>query len=196
VRVADGASRFRRLGFGIRFFTSDRERRLWVWALVVVLAIWSTLGLAGRLAEQFGESGLLAVAFILGFLLAIVAVVWSALGRRPGRHEIWVVLGVAAAYGMGFVRMGAPVAERTHLFEYGLVALLVYQALRERLRSEGRVFLPAALAVVITALLGWVDEGIQWLLPSRVYDTRDVAVNSLAGLMAIVASLVLERARR
>ncbi|MCK5438817.1 MAG: hypothetical protein KAI97_02685 [Gemmatimonadetes bacterium] len=48
----------------------------------------------------------------------------------------------------------------------------------------------------MTALLSWLDEGIQALLPSRVYDLRDVGVNALAGLMAIAASLALARARR
>ena len=38
---------------------------------------------------------------------------------------------------------------------------------------------PAALALVVTALLGWVDEGIQGLLPNRVYDWLDVASNAV-----------------
>jgi hypothetical protein len=105
-----------------------------------VVAIWSTLGLAGRLAERLRESNLLVVSFIFGFLLAIVAITWGGLQRRPRGREIWVVLGVATAYGMVVVRMGVPVEERTHLFEYGLVAVLVYRALRERMRSEQRVF--------------------------------------------------------
>lgn len=47
-----------------------------------------------------------------------------------------------------------------------------------------------------TALLGWCDEGIQAILPGRVYDLRDVGINALAGFMAVTASLALARARR
>ena len=54
----------------------------------------------------------------------------------------------------------------------------------------------AALAILVTALLGWFDEGIQALLPNRVYDVRDIGFNTLAGLLAVAASLVLARARR
>ena len=36
-------------------FTSDRERRLWSWVLAVIVAIYSTLGLAGTLAEHIAE---------------------------------------------------------------------------------------------------------------------------------------------
>ncbi len=178
------------------FFTSDRERRLWLWALAVVIAIWSTLGLAGTLAASLRARGLLEVSFSLGFVMVLAAIAAGALKRRPGGREIWVALGIAAVYGMVVVRMGVSVEERTHLFEYGLVAVLIYQALSERRRGGRRVPSPALLAMAATALLGWLDEGIQALLPGRVYDLRDVGVNALAGLMAISASLALARARQ
>jgi VanZ family protein len=87
-------------------------------------------------------------------------------------------------------------AERTHLFEYGLVATMIYQAFSERSRNGRRVLVPALLAVVIAAILGWFDESIQWLLPNRVYDIRDVGFNTLASLMAIIAISALDWARR
>ena len=177
-------------------FTSDRERRLWFYALAVVVAIYSTLGLAGKLADVLSEQNLLAISFAIGFLLVIAAIVGIALKKRPGRHEIWVAVGITAAYGMVIVRMGISPAERTHLFEYGLVAVLIYQALTERVRNGGDVRTPALLTVAGTALLGWLDEGIQALLPNRVYDLRDVGVNALAGLMAVSATVALARARR
>lgn len=59
-------------------FTSDRERRLWLSALAVLVAIYSTLGLAGTLVEVLGERNLLDGAFAVGFLLVMAAVVGSA----------------------------------------------------------------------------------------------------------------------
>jgi hypothetical protein len=177
-------------------FTSVRERRLWFWALAVVLAIYSTVGLAGTLAGILRDRNLLDASFVVAFFIAVAAVIGSALRTRPGRREIWVVLGVAAVYGMVVVRMGIGPAERTHLFEYGLLAVLVHQALTERHRNGGRVPVPAVFAIVVSALLGWLDEGVQAFLPNRVYDIRDVGVNALAGFMAIVASVVIAWARR
>ena len=177
-------------------YTSDRERRLWFWALAVLVAIYSTLGLAGTLAGVLRERNLLDASFALAFLLVVLAIVGSALKRRSGQREIWVALGVMAVFGMVVVRMGIGPEERTHLFEYGLLAVLVHHALTERARNGRRVPVPAVLTVAATALLGWLDEGIQALLPNRVYDIRDVGVNALAGLTAIAASLVFARARR
>jgi VanZ family protein len=141
------------------------------------------------------ERNLLNAAFFTGFLLVILVVAPIGLSKRPGRFEIWAALGIAAVYGMVLTRAFINPVERTHLFEYSLLAVFIYQAFIERVKNGGKVPAPAFLAVLLTALLGWLDEGIQWLLPNRVYDIRDVGFNALAGLMAIAAILVLGWAR-
>ena len=94
---------------------------------------------------------------------------------RERRLWYWsLAVGVTAVYGMAVLRMGGSPEERTHLFEYGIVAVLIYQALSERPQNGRRVPVPALLALVVTALLGWLDEGIQALLPNRVYDNSTV----------------------
>jgi hypothetical protein len=172
-------------------FTSKRERRFWLWVLAVLAAIYSTLGLAGALVEFLHDRNLLDVSFILGAILVLVTILTQGLKVGPGGVEITVGLGIAVTYFMIFVRMGIPTVERTHLIEYGVVAILIYEALKERLRNGRRVPVPAVLAIIVTALLGLLDESIQALLPGRVYDFRDVGFNAIAGLMAIMASQAL-----
>jgi len=183
------------MNVGGQFSSSARERRLWIRLATVVVAIWSTLGLAGTLVSRLRDSPLLVVLFIVCFLSVLAAIVGSALKRRPDGREIWTLVGITAVYMMVGVRMGVPLAERTHLFEYGLVAVLILEALNERRRNGRRVPAPAAIAVGMTAALGWVDEAIQAFLPNRVYDPRDVAVNILAGAMAVAASVLMTRVR-
>jgi len=172
-------------------FTSSRERRLWLWALIVVVAIYSTLGLAGALAEVLGEHPLLPAVFFFLMLLTVAAIVGSGLKRRPGRRDVWIALGVTAVYGMMVLRMGVSPAERTHLMEYSVVAVLIYQALKERSENGGRVRVPARLGLVATVLVGWLDEGIQAVLPNRVYDNFDVFSNFVAATIGIVTSVVI-----
>ena len=172
-------------------FTSRRERRLWLCALAVVVAIYSTLGLAGSLAETLREHNLLPAAVLALMLATVAAIVGSGLKRRPGRREIWVALGVTAVYAMAVVRMGGSMEERTHLFEYGIVAVLIYQALSERAQNGRRVPAPAILALAATVALGWLDEGLQALIPSRVYDNFDVVRNSVAAAAGIAGSMVV-----
>ena len=86
--------------------------------------------------------------------------------------------------------------ERTHLIEYGVVAVFIHEALTERASHDRRVPLPAALAILATALLGALDECIQAFLPTRAFDVQDMVFNTLAAVMAIANSLVLGWARR
>ncbi len=176
-------------------FASAREQRLWLWALAVVAAIYSTLGLARVLAGELRDRELIDASFVLGLILIGVAIVALAFKTRPGGFEIGIALGVAAVYLLVFLRMALP-EERSHLIEYGVVAVFIHEALKERASQNRRVPVPALLAISLTAVVGVLDEGIQLILPSRVFDPIDMGFNALAALMAIVASLALSRARR
>ena len=178
-----------------RLFTSDRERRLWAWTAAVVAAIYSTLGLARTLAAALADSGLGEGLFILCCLLVLAAVVTQGLRVRPGGAEVGVALGIAAAYVLVFVRMSIP-TERSHLIEYGVVALFIHEALTERASHGRRVPAPALLAVLATTLVGVIDECIQLLIPRRVFDPIDMLFNFLAAIMAVAANSALRWARR
>jgi len=176
------------------FFGSVRERRLWAWTLAVVMAIYTTLGLKGRLAAVLNDSALGAGIFIFCCLLVLATVVTQGLKARPGGVEISVALGVMAAYILVFVRMAIP-TERSHLIEYGVVALFIHEALIERASHGRQVPIPALLAITATVLIGVFDESIQAFLPNRVFDLRDMLFNALAAVMAIIAKLALRKAR-
>lgn len=182
-------------------FSSARERRLWAWALAVAAAIYATLPLASVAVSWLRAAGLLDVvntalaAVFLGCMVLIgVMVLTEGLRVRPGGVEIGAGIGILAAYALLFVRM-ALVTERSHLIEYSVLAVFVYEALHER-RSQGRrVPVPGLLAWGLTTAVGVLDECIQAFLPSRVFDTEDIVFNTLAAAMAVVAMAVLRRAR-
>ena len=177
------------------FFVSDRERRLWWWTLAVVAAIYATLGLAGTIAEVLGEDGFLdAALFLLGMGLVAVTVVAHGFRKGPRGAEIVVMLGVATVYFMALFRM--TLVERSHLIEYGVVAVFILEALRERARRRRVVPAPALSAILATGLVGAIDEGIQLFLPNRVFDPVDIVFNVLAATMAVGAGLALGWARR
>ncbi len=175
-------------------FVSRRERRLWSWTLAIVVAIFSTLGVAGAMAEQLAETGLTTVGFAGAMFLVGVTVVVQGLRTKPTGAEIGVALGVAVVYLMVLLRMA--LAERSHLIEYGVVASFIYEALKERAGHGGRIPVPSVLTVLATGVVGVLDECIQLLLPSRHFDPVDMLFNTLAGLMAVLARVALARARR
>lgn len=179
-------------------FSSARETRLWLWTLAVVVAIYSTLGLASILAEALRERGMndnmAAVGFLTAMFLIGLTVLTQGLKMRPCGTEIAIALGVAVVYLMVFFRMA--ILERSHLIEYSVVAVFIYEALKERMSRGRNVPVPAVLAVLAASMVGLLDECIQAVLPSRVFDPIDIFFNSMAATMAVVASVVLAWARK
>ena len=179
-------------------FSSDRERRLWVWAAAVVVAIYSTADLARTLADALRESGLLeytATMFSGGMLLIGVMILVQGLRNRSRGVEVGFALGVAAIAVLGFAR-GISAAERSHLIEYAVLALIVHEALLERRDQGRRVPVPAMLAIAGTTLVGVIDECIQFFVPSRTFDWFDILFDLLASVLAVGSSVSLRWVRR
>lgn len=176
-------------------FRSTRERRLWLLSALVIGGIYTTAGVARSASTFLRDAGILESTFAAGALLVLVAVVIHAFTRGAGGPEFAAILGVAAVYVLVLVRMEIP-EERTHLVEFGVVAVLLLEALTERALHGGRVPVPAVTAITATVVVGAIDEGIQWLIPNRVFDVRDVAFNALAGAMAVSSVLAVRWVRR
>lgn len=170
--------------------SSRREGAIWLLTTVVLLGIYSSLGSAPRLSRRLEEMGLSESLFVIGLLLLVIAVVTNGWRTRPSGIDLLVSMGLAGVFLMLLARIAVP-AERTHLFEYSFVALLIHQGLKERERNGHHLRRPALLALSATAALGWLDEGLQALLPNRVYDLRDVAFNAMAALFAVGTSELL-----
>jgi VanZ family protein len=151
---------------------------------ITLVAIYATLGLVRVITNYLRDRGMLRVSVVTAFAIAAAILLWlifrNARNRRP--RVVLSLIGVALAYAAVIYPMQSP-EEKIHFIEYGVVALLA-NASAPRSWSARKRFIACALFV---AAAGWIDEGIQALLPSRFYDLRDVAFNATAGLMALVA---------
>lgn len=103
-------------------FKSARERRLWFWTLLILVAIYSTLGLMRTLAATLRENGILSDSIWLGIFLIGAAIIAHGLKLRPHNIELATWLGIAAAYFFILLRMAIP-EERSHLIEYSILAV-------------------------------------------------------------------------
>jgi hypothetical protein len=73
--------------------------------------------------------------------------------------------------------------EPLHLVEYGLLSFFVFNALRYRIK-DWTIYLTTALIILF---FGSVDEFIQWLIPGRYWELKDVWINILASLIFVLA---------
>ncbi|GMU63701.1 MAG: hypothetical protein AMXMBFR34_54640 [Myxococcaceae bacterium] len=160
---------------------------------VLLLSIYGTLAVARRLTDALRDAGMLKLTVGFGFALAglaVVVTVWRVPELRRPRTLAALALS-AVVYGLVVWPMDSP-EEKLHFIEYGAVGVLAFLATPPLWTTRRR----ALGAALFTTAAGWLDEGLQAVLPSRHYDLRDVGFNALAGVLALGALLVIRRQAR
>jgi len=163
------------------------QRALWLLALVWLGAIYSTLYIARPAAEFLRERNLLALTIWSIVALLGAAVLAWAVRRRPTPAG-WAVLLVGAVLLLTATASVSPVEVRLHFVEYGVLGAVFYLALRARGSRAA-----ALLAIALTGAAGWIDEGIQYLLPGRWYGVEDVIINLVAGAITVLTMALFQR---
>jgi len=122
----------------------------------------------------------MSVAIVL--MASAVAILWSLSRRRQGlsRGDLLWIIGVTVVFVWWTLSLRRSPEEAVHFLEYGVLAILLHRALRPTMSSD-LVFIAAML---VGALIGTVDEIIQWVSPSRFWDWRDLLLNG--GACALV----------
>ncbi|MDN3641449.1 VanZ family protein [Lutimonas halocynthiae] len=171
-------------------FTSKLEKLLWLLAILVFVVIFSTLFIGSPLLNLLSNQNIQAAIFLMGMILISALILYHGLKPTTINNMTGVYIGLVAVYLMLFLRLG--LSERTHLMEYSVLSIFIYQALSERLKNSDKPFKPALFAILITCLIGTLDEIIQFFVPERVFDLNDIFFNCFAALSSIGMILFLK----
>ncbi len=163
-------------------------RRAWwavfAWCVLILGSVPLARALQDRVRDSVGRQAYLWVVMAL-LALAVAGGVWAT-WRRFG-PELWRrlpwLLGAGGVCGAYAWHLRHAPEEALHFIEYGALALLLVAALRHHLADAGLF----VVALLLGTLFGVLDEFVQWLVPGRFWDLRDVFVNSLALALALVA---------
>lgn len=179
-----------------RRFVRSTVARGWLAATAIVslaLVLGSPLVGALQLAVR-AWTGAHYVAVVAGVAIATAAAAIAVAVRRithdaPRRFAlIGAAVALAGGY-LGLTRTGdasVDVVESIHFVEYGLVTLLAYHAFRH-CRDAAAVVLP----LLIGLLVGIADESLQWFVPGRVGELRDIFLNLVAVVCGLLFSVGL-----
>ena len=104
---------------------------------------------------------------------------------RYGSLALALAIGIAYARWTASGNANVDLVERVHFVEYGLLAVLFFRVWRAR--GDVSTFIAPAMACMIVA---FADEWLQWFVPGRVGEIRDVGLDVVAigcGLLFAVA---------
>jgi len=133
-----------------------------------------------------------AIAIIIGG--AVVVALVRIRDRRGFRYAlIAAALALGTSYAMWNAQGLAEIdtVERFHFVEYGLVSLLFYRAFRPA-ADLSLIVLPILAGLIV----GTFEEWLQWFIPGRVGDMRDVFLNLAAIVCGLLFSIGVDPAER
>ncbi len=110
--------------------------------------------------------------------------------RYSGSQYLWFAF-ISCLYGLILYIVNVP-EEQVHFIEYGILSALIYIALTHDIHNNVYVYF---LSIHIVFAFGAVDEVIQWILPNRIFDIRDILINGIAGILVqlLIAMVISKR---
>jgi len=159
-----------------------------LWIVVIFTAIPFVLGLREYFVARWPAE-------LIGIGVILVVVSLCAAGlvflRRQRRRlhvkDAAVLLVVTTVLVTWTWRLMGQPEEAVHFLEYGILGVLLFRALRTGIQDSS-VFVAGTL---IGILVGIFDEIIQWLVPGRFWDFRDIVLNGGASILVQVALSVV-----
>ena len=160
----------------------------WLAVAAWIVVIYTTIPFVRSLREFF-VARWPAELIGIGVILVVVAVCaaglvlgWRRRPRLPVANAAWLIA-IAAVLMIWIWRLMGQPEETVHFLEYGVLGVLLFRALSTHIH-DGSVFAAGAL---IGILVGIFDEVIQWFVPGRYWDYRDIVLNGGASILVQIA---------
>ncbi|SVC01392.1 uncharacterized protein METZ01_LOCUS254246 [marine metagenome] len=157
------------------------KNRLWVLIIIYVLFIYVSLpffpAFISVLRNFISKELLNLLSLVLSISFFLLLSVWIYNKKYKAKQFLLIISPLLL---LTYLSLSLDVwVERIHFIEYAVLGLLISRAVDVRTLS----------GIIITGclitLIGAVDEIIQWFLPNRVGDMRDVFMNSVGGLSGL-----------
>jgi hypothetical protein len=162
---------------------SRNKYQNWIFVLGYVALIYSTIGVV-RYGTQFLRSHncmrlTVRSLYAIGFVLLLRRFIHQ---KITGLWRYAVLVGIFIFYLKFGKYFGTP-EEEIHFIEYGLVGILFASALAGHLQNRFIIFVTSLLLATVA---GGIDELLQKLYPSRVFDVKDILLNALSAFLGLV----------
>ena len=160
----------------------------WIWVTLCSLAIFMTIPLARAIqkfvSDRWGRAffGYAVLASVgIAFIILILVLIIKLKIDTPASY-IWLIL-IAGLYVHFTLQRWRGPEEAVHFLEYGLLGYFIFRAFRSSFPDPG-IYLAG---ILFGTLIGTIDEIIQWAVPQRYWDFRDVGFNALSSVLFQIA---------
>lgn len=154
----------------------------WLWVALCILAIFLIVPVARTIQKFVSAHGgrvLFGYSVLAATAVAFLAVLYFLIFRlkvRSASRYIWLT-GIAGLYVYFTLKLWKVPEEAVHFLEYGLLGYFLFRALSCSAKDK-TIYIAGFF---IGSIVGTFDEILQWAVPERFWDFRDVGLNVLSG---------------
>ena len=168
-------------GGEINILNMVSKNRLWTLIIIYVLFIYVSLpffpAFISTLRGFISKESLNLLSLVMSISFFLLLSVWIYKKKYKAKQFLLIISPLLL---LTYLSLSLDVwVERIHFIEYAVLGLLISCAV------DVRTLLGIIYTGCLITLIGAVDEIIQWFLPSRVGDMRDVFMNSVGGLSGL-----------
>lgn len=163
-------------------------RKIW-WTLVLsyIALLYLTLGCMptvwSKINAFFGGKGVISI-YLIYSLTGISIFIYILFIKKEKSIRKYLLFFLFSIIFLIMTKLEKNPGEKIHMAQYGLLGILLYNALKIDFDRFGRkLYLYAFIICVIT---GALDEVIQWILPNRCFTWHDVFINGLSGIITLL----------
>ena len=157
------------------------KNRLWILIVVYVIFIYVSLpffpAFISILRSFIPKELLNLLSLVLSISFFLMLSVWIYNKKYKAKQFLLIISPLLL---LTYLSLSLDVwVERIHFIEYAVLGLLISRTV------DVRTLIRIICIGCLITLIGAVDEIIQWFLPNRVGDMRDVIMNSVGGLSGL-----------
>ena len=157
-------------------------------ALIWLLCIYASLPIARPLTEflrtKIPLNPLITLSFFITFLWINFVLIKKIKIKKRSSYVLLAAITLVGIFILNYIKIPE---EKIHFLQYGLLAFLIHRALTWDVSKIKSYW----ITLILTSACGWIDEGLQHLLPRRYYDTRDVLFNILGGILGLCVVFII-----
>lgn len=156
------------------------RKTVWSTFVFLVVVIFATLPLMRDVVNTAKDWEILSVLSLGANGVGLCVVVWIVWNIRSDMTAFnYGVVGILLTLtGVGVYMVKWP-SEQVHFVEYGLLGAVAYLGLRIDLGDWQSL----VASVLLVALVGYLDEVMQYYLPRRHFGWHDVLINAYSGVL-------------
>lgn len=165
---------------------AENEWQSWLYACIWSLLIFATVPVArvmqAYVREHWGRDLFLyGVVLIIVLLLIVSLQLIKAKRTATAMNYVWLI-SIATVFIIYTIQLRGNPEEAAHFVQYGILSILIYRALTHRISDYGIYY----IALLLTISIGIIDEGLQWLMPERVWGLKDIRLDAVAAALALL----------